>query len=232
MFKLEKKRKSRHQLNQYPRHLKRRAADSNVRLFSPRISISPSPRKKRKKCSKDKVVLSDDESSNRRVVEISSSEDEVLETGLSESPVISLDVIHGAHLTPSLDPARLQHPKERILKRTDMDAMVLPGNLVQVLEDDLQPGIAQTQVDSNEPSISNLKPSDIDLAHTVVTDLSYSELSNNSNDTNDSGEDDETVDAITEMIAIFDSEKTMEIQDERTAMLVLLVNQTIFWKKL
>ena len=162
-------------------------------------------------------MLSDDESSNRRVVEISSSEDEVLETGLSESPVISLDVIHGAHLTPSLDPARLQHPKERILKRTDMDAMVLPGNLVQVLEDDLQPGIAQTQVDSNEPSISNLKPSDIDLAHTVVTDLSYSELSNNSNDTNDSGEDDETVDAITEMIAIFDSEKTMEIQDERTA---------------
>ena len=214
--KLEKKRKSRHQLNQYPRHLKRRAANSNARSFSPRISISPSPRKKRKKNSKDIVVLSDDESSNR-VVEISSSEDEVLETGSSESPGISLDVIHGARLTPSPDSRRLQYPKERISKRTDTDAVVLPGNLVQVLEDDLQPDIAQAQVDSNEPSISNLKPTDIDLAHTVITNLSYSESSNNSSDANDSGEDGETVDALTEMIDIFDSEKTMEIQDERTA---------------
>ena len=214
--KLEKKRKSRHQLNQYPRHLKRRAANSNARSFSPRISISPNPRKKRKKNSKDIVVLSDDESSNR-VVEISSSEDEVLETGSSESPGISLDVIHGARLTPSPDSRRLQYPKERISKRTDTDAVVLPGNLVQVLEDDLQPDIAQAQVDSNEPSISNLKPTDIDLAHTVITNLSYSESSNNSSDANDSGEDGETVDALTEMIDIFDSEKTMEIQDERTA---------------
>ena len=214
--KLEKKRKSRHQLNQYPRHLKRRAANSNARSFSPRISISPSPRKKRKKNSKDIVVLSDDESSNR-VVEISSSEDEVLETGSSESPGISLDVIHGARLTPSPDSRRLQYPKERISKRTDTDAVVLPGNLVQVLDDDLQPDIAQAQVDSNEPSISNLKPTDIDLAHTVITNLSYSESSNNSSDANDSGEDGETVDALTEMIDIFDSEKTMEIQDERTA---------------
>ena len=213
--KLERKRKSRHQLNHYPRHLKRRAANSNARPFSPSISLSPRPRKKRKKGSKDVVVLSDDESSNR-VVEISSSEDEVLETGSSESPGISLDVIHGAHLTPSPDPARLQHPKERISKRNDMNTVVLPGNLVQVPEDDLQP-IAQAQVDSNKPSISNLKPTDIDLAHTVVTELSYSASSNNSNDANDSGEDGETVDALTEMIDIFDSEKTMEIQDERNA---------------
>ena len=213
--KLEKRRKSVHQLNQYPRHLKRRAANSSVRSFAPRISISPSSRKKRKKDSKDIVVLSDDESSNR-VVEISSSEDEVLETGSSESPGISLDVIHGVHLTPSPDPARLHHPKERISKRTDVDAVVLPDNLVQVLEDDSQPDIAQARVDSTEPSISNLKPTDIDLAHTVVTDLSYSESSNGSGDANDSGDDGETLDALTEMIDIFDSEKTMEIQDERT----------------
>ena len=212
--KLER-RKSRHQLNQYPRHLKRRAANSNVMSFAPRMSISPSSRKKRKKDRKDIVVLSDDESSNR-VVEISSSEDEVLETGSSESPGISLDVIHGVHLTPSPDPARLHHPKERISKRTDVDTEVLPDNLVQVLEDDLQPDIAQAQVDSTQPSISNLKPTDIDLAHTVVTDLSYSESSNDSDDANDSGEDGETVDALTEMIDIFDSEKAMEIQDELT----------------
>ena len=213
--KLGQRRKYRHQLNQYPRHLKRRTANSNVRSFAPTISISPSSRKNRKKYSKDIVVLSDDESSNRDV-EISIGEDEVLETGSSESPGISLHVIHCIHLTSSPDPARLHHPKERISKRTDVDAVVLPDNLVQVLEDDLQADIAQAQVDSTEPSISNLKPTDIDLVHTAVTDLSYSESSNDSDDANDSGEDGEIVDELTKMIDFFDSEKTMEIQDERT----------------